>query len=203
MIVIHGVSKRFGATRALDKVDLEVADGQRVALFGPNGAGKSTLIRIMAGLLRPDAGKITVDGHSPREARRRIGYLGHEPQLYPRLTVGENLLLFARLYHVDESLVPAIMGRVRIENKRGSPALSLSRGELQRASLAKAILHDPDILLADEPFTGLDDQSIASLPELLLRQGRTLLIATHDKDRAATLVDRIVTMDTGRIRDAA
>jgi ABC-type multidrug transport system ATPase subunit len=138
---------------------------------------------------------------SPREARAHVGYLGHEPQLYPRLSVRENLLFCARLYRTDESSASKLMHSVGLDEKRNSPAAELSRGELQRASLAKTLLHDPDVVLADEPFTALDEESIAALPGLLLREGRTIILATHDKDRAASLVDRIVTIKAGTITD--
>lgn len=201
MIQARGASKRFGAVRALSNIDLEVGAGERVALFGPNGAGKTTLLRVLAGLCRPDAGTITIDGGSPRSARARIGYVGHEPQLYPQLTVGENLVLFARLYRTDTSAVGEMIERAGIGHKRDSHVQTLSRGEIQRASIAKTLLHDPEVLLADEPFTALDEQSLAALPQLLLRDGRTILIATHDKEHAALIVDRLVAMEAGRITE--
>lgn len=201
MILVRKATKLFGSTRALDAVDVEVSGSERVALFGPNGAGKTTLLRLMAGLHRPDSGTVTINSKTSREARGQIGYLGHEPQLYPQLSVRENLQFYARLYRVEEASAEKLMRRVGLDAKSNSLAANLSRGELQRASLAKTLLHDPDVVLADEVFTALDEESIAALPELLLREGRTIILATHDKDRAISLVDRIVTIEAGRIID--
>lgn len=202
MIILSKVTKRFGGVRALDAVDLEVSKGERVALFGPNGAGKTTLLRLIAGLHRPDSGGVTIDSMSPREAKGRIGYLGHETLLYPQLSVRENLLFCARLYGIDGGVVDSTILRMGIGEKKHSLVATLSRGELQRASLARTLLHNPDLVLADEPFTALDEESIAALPELLLRENRTIVLATHDKDRAGSFVDRIVMIDAGRIIDS-
>lgn len=198
-LVVRGVSKRFGSALALQRVDLEIASGERVAVFGPNGAGKTTLLRLMAGLHRPDAGSVEIDGSPPRANRARIGYLGHEPHLYPHLTVRENLLFFARLYDVPVATVAGLMERASVSRKADAPVHSLSRGELQRASIAKTLLHDPDVVLADEPLTALDEESAARLPDLLLRDGRTLVVATHDRPRGEALASRTVSLDRGRI----
>lgn len=198
-LVVRGVSKRFGSTVALQSVDLEIFSGERVAVFGPNGAGKTTLLRLMAGLHRPDAGSVEIDGSPPRASRARLGYLGHEPHLYPHLTVRENLLFFARLYEVPAATVTSLMERASVSRKADARVHSLSRGELQRASIAKTLLNDPDFVLADEPFTALDEESAAGLPDLLLRDGRTLVVATHDRPRGEVLVSRTVSLDRGQI----
>lgn len=202
MILVRNVTKRFGPVRALDAVDLEVVQGERVALFGPNGAGKTTLLRLLAGLHRPDSGTLSINSMSPREAKGRTGYLGHESLLYPQLSVRENLLFCARLYGIDGASVDSTIRRMGIGEKKDSLVATLSRGELQRASLARTLLHNPDLVLADEPFTALDEDSIAALPELLLREGRTIVLATHDKERAGSFVDRVVMIAAGRIIDS-
>lgn len=201
-ISVQGVSKRFGSTLALDRVELEINDGERVVLFGPNGAGKTTLLRVIAGLHRPDAGSVEIDGSPPRSHRGRIGYLGHEPHLYPHLTVRENLLFFARLYDVGASGVTPLMERVGITRQSDALVHSLSRGELQRASIAKTLLADPDIVLADEPFTALDEEAASALPELLFREGRTLVVATHDRAGGEALASRTVRLEGGRVGGA-
>lgn len=199
MISVAGLAKRFGAARALVGVDLEISSGERVGIYGRNGAGKTTLLKLIAGLYRPDRGTVTVDGKTAVESRARIGYLGHETHLYPRLTVFENLTFFARLYRVPLDSLAALIDSAGVTEKQHAPVHALSRGELQRASIAKALLHDPDILLADEPFAALDEESAGKLPALFLREGRTMLVATHDQDRAAPLVERIVLLEAGRI----
>lgn len=202
MIVLEGVTKRYGAAVALRSIDLEVAEGEAVGVFGHNGSGKTTLLKLMAGLLRPTAGTVTVAGSQPRAVRGRIGYVGHEPYLYPYLSVGENLAFYARLYGVPAaggSLLPELLERVGMGGKREALVHTLSRGETQRVSLARALLHDPDVLLADEPFSGLDPAAAAALPALLRRDGRTIVIASHDRGQAMAVCDRAVTLELGRI----
>jgi heme exporter protein A len=206
LIALEGVTKRYGLAIALRSVDLEVREGEAVALFGHNGSGKTTLLKLVAGLLRPTAGTVTVAGSRPRQVRSRIGYIGHEPYLYPYLTVWENLAFFARLYDVSasrgaESRLPALLEQVGMDRKRESLVHALSRGETQRVSLARALLHDPDILLADEPFSSLDPAAAATIPALLRRPGRTILVASHDRDQAMAVCRRAVTLELGRIKE--
>lgn len=200
-VSVAAVTKRFGPTLALDRIDLEVEPGERVALFGPNGAGKTTLLRVIAGLHRPEGGSVEVDGGSPRESRGRIGYLGHESHLYPHLSVEENLLFFAKLYGAPREAAMQLLERAGISHKSHAPAHSLSRGELQRASIAKTLIGDPDLVLADEPFTALDDQAASALPGLVMREGRTLIVATHDIHRGEALASRTVLLHNGRIEE--
>jgi heme exporter protein A len=220
MITLKGVTKRYGPAVALRSVDLEVGEGEAVGLFGHNGSGKTTLLKLVAGLLRPTAGTVAVAGSPPRAVRGRIGYVGHEPYLYPYLTVEENLAFYARLYgragsrglggsrgssdaRAAEPRLRELLAGVGMDHKREALVHGLSRGETQRVSLARALLHDPDVLLADEPFAGLDPVAAAAIPALLRRPGRTLLVASHDRDQAMGICERAVTLELGRIKDAS
>jgi ABC-type multidrug transport system ATPase subunit len=195
------VTKRYGVAVALRNVDLEVHEGEAVALFGHNGSGKTTLLKLVAGLLRPTAGAITVAGSPPRSVRGRIGYVGHEPYLYPYLTVAENLAFYARLYGAPAGpRLEELLERVGMAHKREVLVHTLSRGEAQRVSIARALLHDPDVLLADEPFSGLDPAAAAAIPVLLQREGRTILLASHDREHAMAVCERAVTLELGRIK---
>jgi heme ABC exporter ATP-binding subunit CcmA len=203
VIVLRGVTKRYGAAVALRSIDLDVAEGEALAVFGHNGSGKTTLLKLMAGLLRPTSGTVTIEGSRPRDVRARLGYVGHEPYLYPYLSATENLTFYARLYGVPPSRGPGLLEQVGVGHKRDSLVHTLSRGERQRVSLARALIHDPDILLADEPFSGLDSAAAATVPALLRREGRTIVIAAHDPGQAMSVCDRAVTLERGWIRDGA
>lgn len=194
------VSRRYGRVRALSDVDLEIAPGEKVAIFGPNGSGKTTLLKIVAGLLRPSSGEVAINGNDPRLVRGRLGYLGHHPYLYPHLSVGENLALFARLYGVPQTAAETALARMGLRAKRDALVHTLSRGEIQRAALARCILHDPALLLMDEPFTGLDEEASATLPEILQRDGTTLLMATHNHVRGRAIADRTLVLERGCLR---
>lgn len=194
MISVRKLSKRYGAVRALTDVDLEVGEGQAVVVAGPNGSGKTTLLKAIAGLVRPTTGSVEIDGRHPVHVRGRIGYVGHEPQLYPHLTVEENLLFFSSLYGADRKGLDALMESFGIDRKRSAMAGTLSRGEAQRAALCRALLHHPDVVIADEPFTGLDDSLEEHLPSMLHRTESTLVIALHETGRAAAFSARVVTL---------
>ena len=202
MIEIRRLTRRFGSTRALSGIDLDIPTGETVVIFGPNGSGKTTLIKLIAGLLRPTSGEVLVDGRPPRENRGRLGFLGHDLYLYPYLSVSENLVLFARLYDVGAAAAATALDAVGMSHKEDALVHTLSQGEGQRVALARAVLHDPDLLLVDEPFSGLDEQSAAALPGVLKREGRTLVVATHDVERGKAIADRIVTLENGRIAAA-
>lgn len=202
MISARKLSRRFGSTLALAGLDLDVPEGQTLVVFGHNGSGKTTLLRLIAGILRPSSGEVLVAGGTPRAARGRLGYLGHDLYLYPHLTVGENLTLFARLYDAGPAQASAALTSVGLGHKRDALVHTLSRGEGQRVALARATLHDPDLLLVDEPFSGLDEESAAALPAILVREGRTLVVATHDTDRGKAIADRVVTLQRGRLLPA-
>lgn len=199
MIILDSVSKRFGRVLALDNVNMRVESGETVAIFGPNGAGKTTLLRLIAGLLRPTKGDVSVRGEHPLEVRASIGYLGGDPLLYPSLTAIENLGIFAALYDVDFGRALGLIEQIGLLHKKDSPVHSLSQGETQRVAIARSLLHDPDYLIVDEPFAGLDDESAAAFGPLIARESRTTVIATHDIDRGKAMADRVITLARGRI----
>jgi len=202
------LEKRFGRAAALQSVDLRLDEGDFVALLGPNGAGKTTLIRILATLARPTAGKVLIGGldltHWSAQVRRLIGVVSHQSFLYRDLTVAENLALHARLYGLSwpEEQARAALERVGLEQRASDLVRTLSRGQVQRLSIARAVLHEPPILLLDEPYAGLDPQAAAGftrmLQELALR-GRTVLLATHELEQGLELAGRVAILIGGRL----
>jgi heme ABC exporter ATP-binding subunit CcmA len=210
-VAARGVTRRFGAATALDGVDLEVRAGEPVALFGINGAGKTTLLRVIAGGLRPDGGSVTVAGQNlrtaPASARGRVGYLSHQILLYDDLSARENLGFFARLHGVRDAPARAerLLDAVGLSERGDDPVRAFSRGMQQRVALARALLHDPVLLLLDEPSTGLDARSSkrlrAALRETAAR-GVTWLLATHDVDEGLDLCPRWIALDRGRVAEA-
>ena len=186
MIRARRVSKRFGEKRVLERLDLSVAPGELVVVTGPNGSGKTTLLRLCAGLAAPTSGDLEVG-----VGRERIGYLGHEPLVYRELTALENLELYGRLYRVSErrERIGMLLERFGLWHARAERTGSFSRGMLQRLALCRTFLHEPDLLLLDEPFSALDAEGADLLDcELQERHGRqTLLVATHEPDRVAPL----------------
>jgi heme exporter protein A len=205
-ITARGVERRFGSIRALRSVDLDVRKGSTVAVLGSNGSGKTTLLRVLAGLLRPSAGEVRVLGTvlpGDTELRRRVGLLAHESFVYGDLTGVENLTYYARLYRVfTRAHVNALLDEVGLLEAAGRPARTYSRGMLQRLSLARAILHQPELLLLDEPYSGLDAAGIDVLGAVLGRlraNGATIVLTTHDLDRALAAADAAVVLDRGRV----
>jgi len=203
-----GLTKRFGSVTALDGVDLVVGAGQAVAVFGPNGAGKTTLIRLLTLGLRRDGGLLRIAGLDPRshdrEIRARIGLIAHPSFLYDDLSPAQNLEFYAAMYGVPE---PARRARQLLELFGLAPraddrVADLSRGMQQRVSVARALVHEPPLLLLDEPFTGLDAQAAERLGELLAslrRRGRTLVLVTHDLRQGLASSDRWILLARGRI----
>lgn len=204
---LRQVTKRYGVVAALQRLNLELSAGTHLLLAGPNGAGKTTLLRLMAGLTRPHQGEIRIAGADPRRratARRQIGLLSHQSLLYDDLTCAENLQFFARLYSLepDAGRVPAALARVGLADRRDQAAGSLSRGMKQRLALARATLHQPRLLLLDEPFTGLDRGSAADLGSYLKtragKAGTASVLVTHRVVEVASLVNRVLVLDRGR-----
>ena len=199
---------RFASRVALREVGISIGRGEILALFGPNGAGKTTLLRVLSTLLRPTRGRVLLDGLdlSSRRvriaARRRLGYLSHQTMLYDRLTALENLLFFARMYAVPspERRCRALLEEVGLSGRGEDLAGEYSRGMQQRLSIARALVHDPEILLLDEPFTGLDPRASAFLYRLvadLSRRGKTLVFTSHDLDAGLALCHRAVILSRG------
>ena len=203
---LRSVSKAFGTKPVLRKVDLAVPRGQAVCLFGVNGAGKSTLLRIVAGLLRPDAGAVTINEFDIREhpeaAKRQLGMISHASMAYPELTVHENLAFAARLYGVPNrsGRIEELLTGTELMSFRHDRAGILSRGLLQRLAIARALLHQPAVLLADEPFTGLDAGAASRLRaifEQFVQDGGTILMTTHDTRMGLRCCQRAVVLDQG------
>jgi heme exporter protein A len=205
-----GVTRIYGRQRAVGGaqrgVDFTLRAGEAVALLGPNGAGKSTLVSMLATLVTPSSGTVTYGGEpADDEVRRRIGVIAHESLCYGDLSALENVTFFARLYGVEDASSAArkMVERVGLTDEAAQrPARTYSRGMLQRLAVARALVHRPALLLADEPFTGLDRAGVALLAELLAEErarGAMLLVVTHDFDAVAQLVDRVVVLHKGRI----
>ena len=186
MIRAAGLEKRYGPKRVLDGLDFELGRGGFLVVTGPNGAGKTTLLRLCAGLAIPTGGTLEVEPD-----RAAIGFLGHEPLVYRELTALENLDLYGRLYHVPErrERIGMLLERFGLWEPRRERASALSRGQLQRLALCRSVLHKPELLILDEPFSSLDADGVALLDrELAVMRGqRTLLVATHDPERVAPL----------------
>lgn len=186
MIVARRLAKRYGTHTVLRAVDLEIGRGEVLLVTGPNGSGKTTLLRIVAGLAAPTSGTIEVDLD-----RRDLGFVGHEPLVYRDLTATENLSLYARLYRVPDpkARVAALLERFGLRDAADTRVAAFSRGMTQRLSLARALLHQPALLVLDEPHTALDAAGASLLDEeLALLSGRTtMVISTHDPERVAPL----------------
>ena len=205
-IAIRKLRVRLGGAPVLRGVDLEVASAERLAIFGPNGAGKTTLLRVVAGALRPDDGELRVAGLDPRRqgraVRARLGVLSHQTYLYGELTATENLRLYGRLYGVPglTDRIELLLEQVGLYGRRADRVDSLSRGLQQRLAIARAVLHDPPILLLDEPDTGLDLPAQQVLEHVLFGgERRTVIMATHNVDQARRFCRRAVIMLGGRL----
>src|SRR3972149_1616413 len=208
MIHVTGLVKQFGPFVALRNLDFTVEAGEFVSLMGPNGAGKTTLLRLLATLSRPPHGTISIAGHTlPKGAdgaRRQIGFLSHQPLLYGELSAEENLRFFARMYDVNGAgrHIAALIDQVGLPERRHDRVRTFSRGMQQRLSIARVLLHDPRVVLLDEPFTGLDPDASDRLAETLrrLHDGqRAGGMSTHDLDRGLALSDRALLIARGRL----
>jgi heme exporter protein A len=207
-LALSDISRRFERRRALSHVSFSCQSGDVVGLLGHNGAGKSTLLAILATLLRPSSGEVRYGATSAAEAtpalRARLGLLGHEIQLYPELTARENLRFFARLHGLADvrGTVEDALDRAGLADRGGDPVSSFSRGMRQRLAFERTLLHDPRLLLLDEPFTGLDQRAAAGVLgrlDLLARGGRIIVVATHDLDLASRVITRAVILRDGRV----
>jgi heme ABC exporter ATP-binding subunit CcmA len=207
-VSVEDVSRHFGRRRAVSHVTFQVARGQILGLLGPNGAGKSTLLSLLARLLRPSAGRIRFGTRDIADAdpslRAHIGVLGHDLFLYPELTAHENLAFFAGLYGIGDAdgAAQSALRRTGLDDRGDDPVSSFSRGMRQRVALERALIHQPRLVLLDEPFTGLDDASTAALVARLkgLRdEGAIVILATHDLELAGGLLDEAVFLREGRV----
>jgi heme exporter protein A len=206
--VVHAESlgKAFGRSVVLRDLTLSVTAGETVAIFGPNGAGKSTMLRLLAGLTTPTGGSLRLLGTDPASAgvRGHIGLVAHQSFLYPDLTARENLLFYARMYGLEDAAARAEtwLERVALIDVGDRPVRLFSRGMEQRLALARALLHDPEIVLLDEPWSGLDAAAadwLAGLLRELRGRKRTILVATHDFERGLAVATRVLIMHRGRV----
>ena len=212
MIEVRKLIKRFGMKAILRGVDFHVEPGEFVALLGPNGAGKTTFLRILASLSRPSLGEVQVAGYrlpdQSAQVRARLGVVSHMPLLYGDLTAEENLEFYARMYGITNYglRITEVLEMVGLEARRRDLVRTFSRGMQQRLAIGRAVLHDPDVMLFDEPYTGLDQDASSMLDEVLrsvAAQGRTVVMTSHDLARAEELATRFDVLSRGVIAASA
>jgi ABC-2 type transport system ATP-binding protein len=209
MLQARGLTKRYGGVLALDRVDFDLHPGEIVGYLGPNGSGKSTTVNMVVGLIEPTAGSISLDGIRPSDDppayKRRIGYVPEEPHLYAHLTASEYLLLVGRLRRIPMptlvSRVSTLLTLLQLHDSRYRSMTSFSKGMRQRVLVASALLHNPDLIVLDEPFSGLDVNAglfFRTLLRLLAEEGRMILFSTHRFDMVEKLCSRVVILSAGR-----
>ena len=208
MIHVHDITKNFGSMTVLDNVNFSVKGGEFLTIVGPNGAGKTTLIKIMATLVNATGGTVELGGFnvkkSPEKVRGIIGVISHNTYLYNELTAGENLKFFGKMYAIPEidRRVDEVLGETGLSDRKHDRVGTFSRGMKQRLSIARAILHNPAVLLLDEPYTGLDQQASASLESVLdslTGSGITTIMISHDLKRGLALADQVMIMASGTV----
>ena len=202
----RGLVKQFGRRRGLDGVDLEVPSGAFLSIFGPNGAGKTTLLRMLALLSRPTRGELSLLGvdalEEPDSLRSRIGLISHKPMLYGDLTARENLRFFASLYgDVDEARIDELLRLVELDHRCNDCARTFSRGMQQRLSIARALVNDPELVLLDEPYSGLDPHAAELFDERIgrVRDGRTFVMVSHDLEKGFAMCSHALILARGRV----
>ena len=202
----EGLVKAFGDRKALGGVSFELPAGSFLSIFGPNGAGKTTLLRILSTLSRPSAGKLSVLGidalENPGDLRARIGLISHKPMVYGDLSASENLEFFARLYGtLDKGRIRELLQLVELDHRRNDAARTFSRGMTQRLSIARALVNDPDLVLLDEPYSGLDPHAMQLFDELIerVRDGRTFVMVSHDLDKGLSLCTHALVLARGKV----
>jgi heme exporter protein A len=203
-VEVEGLARHYGEREALSGVSLSLKAGETLVVFGPNGAGKTTLLRVLATLLRPHAGRVQVLGESVPErawaVRGRIGLLGHEPLLYRELTARENLRFHARLHGVAGERVEQVLEQVQMRERAAEPLRTLSRGMVQRVAVARAVLHDPELLLLDEPRSNLDPAAVELVDPLIGgASGRTRVICSHDPGGGLAEADVVLGLREGQV----
>ena len=203
----EGLVRTFGGLRAVDEVSFQLRPGELLTVFGPNGAGKTTLLRMLGGVMRPTSGQVRVAGEaadaSGRDWRHRVGVVSHQSLLYGPLTTTENLQFYGRLFGLNdlETRIPERLASLGLSDRAHRPVRELSRGLKQRVALARALLHDPEVVLLDEPYTGLDPHASAVLRDQLasLKDGRrTVVLVTHNLIQGLELADRVAIQVQGR-----
>jgi len=204
LVLLSGITKRFGVVRAVRNVDLKIFPGDFLTLFGPNGAGKTTLLRIIASLTHPTVGRIEFSEENADQKRVRVGYVSHQSLLYNELTGFENLLFYGNLYGLDKPFRQAsdMLTKMGLEEAGQRLVREYSRGMKQRLTLARALLHDPSLLLLDEPYTGLDQHGSRLLTRILRsvkEEGSTVLLITHNLREGLELCSRAVIQHRGRL----
>jgi heme exporter protein A len=208
MIEVRKLIKRFGLKNVLRGLDFHVEPGEFVALLGPNGAGKTTFLRILASLSRPSLGYVSIAGHTlpdhAAEVRRRLGVVSHLPLLYADLTAEENLRFYGRMYALPnlDARISEVLEMVGLAGRRRDLVRTFSRGMQQRLAIGRAVMHDPEVILFDEPYTGLDQDASAMLDEVLKSVtglGRTVVMTSHDLARAEDLASRFDVLSRGVI----
>ncbi|MCE2456938.1 MAG: heme ABC exporter ATP-binding protein CcmA [Dehalococcoidia bacterium] len=207
-VQIRGVTKSFGRTPVLKSIDLDVPQGTVLSLLGPNGSGKTTLIRVLSTLTKPDAGEVRIGGagigRQSARLRRLIGVVGHDPLLYDDLTARENLRFVCRIFDLDriDERVHSVSDRMGMAPDLDRKIGAMSHGMKKRFSIARALLHDPHVLLLDEPETGLDQEALSLLDSVIASRsesGRTVIMTTHNLERAVALGDRMAILASGRV----
>lgn len=210
MLEARGLTKRYGGALALDRVSFQINPGEIVGYLGPNGSGKSTTVNIVVGLLEPTSGSVTLDGRTlsedPNRYHEKIGYVPEEPFLYTHLTAMEYLTLIARLRRLPrlalEKKIPDLLRMLQLHDSRYNTMASFSKGMRQRVLVAAALLHNPDLIILDEPFSGLDVNAgllLRALLGMLAADGRMILFSTHRFDMVEKLCSRVVILSSGRV----
>jgi ABC-type multidrug transport system ATPase subunit len=211
MIEISNLVKKFGRKRVIDELELEVKDGDFLTIFGPNGSGKTTLIKLISTLLKPSSGTMMVNGHDSGEdgieIRKSLGLVSHETYLYEELTAKENLKFYMKLYGIPftkekDRELDRMLRRVGLLHRMNDKVGTFSRGMKQRLSILRATIHNPKVLLLDEPYTGLDHKARGILNEMLLgfhNEGKTIVMTTHDIDKGYAVSQRLAILVGGKI----
>ena len=207
-IEVRGLTKSFGELRALRSIDLRVSRGEHVVIFGPNGAGKTTLVKILATLVKPSSGSVRIDDidihDKPAQIRSRISLVSHQTFLYDDLTIYENLQFYGKMYDIPDlkQRIREVIAWVQLESRLHDRVGTLSHGLQQRASIARSVLHNPPILLLDEPEAGLDPHAGAVIKDVLdsIDSGsRTVVMTTHNLERGLELCDRVIILNKGKV----
>jgi heme exporter protein A len=204
---VRDLTRAFGVRKALDGVSFELPRGAFLSIFGPNGAGKTTLVKVLTTLLNPTSGEAKVLGldvvNDAVEMRKRIGLISHNPLLYPDLTAEENLLFFAEMYGVEQpkQRVSELLEAVELDHRRLDLTRTFSRGMLQRLSIARSLLHHPEVLFLDEPYSGLDPHAMDILDSLIaqIRGEHTFVMISHDLDKGLELCSHALILARGRV----